>query len=102
MSAYLINYACIPDGIPRPEVLAQVRRTVEAYGRRWHLHWEERAFAAARVNSAALVEFGSMKDAQNWYNSCDYKKISHLYADTAIDLVLADGVSPDFTMAGFA
>jgi uncharacterized protein (DUF1330 family) len=102
MSAYLINYACIRDGIPKQEVLAHVRRTVEAYGGRWHSHWEERALAAARGNSVVLLKFGSMTEAQNWYNSCEYKNISHRYADSAIDLVLADGVSPDFTMAGFA
>ena len=49
-----------------------------------------------------LVEIGTMTEAQNWYNSCEYKNISHLYVDNAIDLVLVDGVSPDFTMAGFA
>ena len=102
MSAYLINYACIRDGVPKQKVLAQVRRTVEACGGRWHSHWEERALAPARRTSAVLVEFGSMTEAQNWFNSCEYKNISHLCADTTIDLVLADGVSPDFTMAGFA
>jgi hypothetical protein len=43
-----------------------------------------------------------MTDAQNWYNSSEYDDISHLYISNAIDLALADGVSPDFTMAGFA
>src|SRR5882672_370243 len=100
MSAYLINSARIRDGTPKQEVLAQVRRTIEAYGGRWHSHWEERALAGARANSVVLVECGSMTEAQNWYDSCEYKNISRLYADNAMDLVLADGVSPNSTMAG--
>ena len=102
MSAYLINYVRIRDGIPRQEGLAQVKRTVEAYGGRWHSHREEQELEGAREDSLLLVEFATMTEAQNWYNSCDYKNISHHYVDDAIDLVLVDDVSPDFTMAGFA
>ena len=43
-----------------------------------------------------------MTDAQNWYTSSEYNNISHDYIDNGIDLALVDGVSPDFTMAGFA
>ena len=102
MSAYLINSARICDGTTKQEVLAQVRRTVEAYGGRWHSHRKEQGLEGAQANSVVLVEFGSMTEAENWYNSCEYKNISRLYTDNAMDLVLADGVSPDFTMAGFA
>ena len=73
MSAYLINYVRIRDGIASQEGLAQVKRTVEAYGGRWHSHWKERALADARAKSVVLVEFGSMTEAQNWYNSCEYE-----------------------------
>jgi len=102
MSAYLINYVRIRDGIPSQEGLAQVKRTVEAYGGRWHSHREEQGLEGARANSVVLVEFGSMTEAQNWYNSREYMNISHRYVDNTIDLTLADEVSPDFTMAGFA
>ena len=102
MSAYLINYVRIRDGIPSQEGLAQLKRTVEAYGGRWHSDREELGLEGARGNSPVLVEFATMTEAQNWFNSCEYKNISHHYVDNAIDLVLVDGVSPDFTMAGFA
>ena len=102
MSAYLINRMRIRDGIPNHEGVARLKRTVEAYGGRWRSHHEERGFEGTRGNSLVLVEFGTMTEAQNWYNSSEYNSISHLYIDNAIDLALVDGVSPDFTMAGFA
>ena len=102
MGAYLINYLRMRDGIPDQEGLAQVKRTVETYGGRWHSHCEEPGLEGARGNSVVLVEFGSMTEAENWYNSYQYKSISQLYVDNAIDLILVDEVSPDFTMAGFA
>ena len=99
MGAYLINHMRMRDGIPIQEGLAHVKRTVEAYGGRWH---GEQGLDRAEEKSHVLVEFGTMTEAQNWYNSCDYQNISQLYVDNAIDLVLVDGVFPDFTMAGFA
>ena len=96
MGAYLINYGRIRDGVPNQEGLAELKRIVEAYSGRWH----SQGIEDARRNSLVLVEFGTMTEAQNWYNSSEYKNVSHLYVDNAIDLVLVDGVSPDFTMAG--
>jgi hypothetical protein len=37
-----------------------------------------------------------------WHCEFDYMNISHVYFDNAIALALVDGVSPDFTTAGFA
>jgi uncharacterized protein (DUF1330 family) len=102
MSDYLINYVRVRDGVPDHEALAQLKRTVEAYGGRWHSHHEERELGGARGGALVLVEFGTMTEAQNWYNSSEYTNISRLYIDNAIDLALVDGVGPDFTMAGFA
>lgn len=99
MGAYLINHMRMRDGIPIQEGLAHVKRTVEAHGGRWH---GEQRLDRSEEKSHVLVEFGTMTEAQNWYNSCDYQNISQLYVDNAIDLVLVDGVFPDFTMAGFA
>jgi len=102
MGAYLINSVRIRDGVPNQEGLAQLKRTAEAYGGRLHSHHEERSLEGARWNSLVLVEFGTMTDAQNWYTSSEYNNILHDYIDNGIDLALVDGVSPDFTMAGFA
>ena len=102
MGAYFLNYVRMRDGIPRLEGLAQVKRTVEAYGGRWHSHREDQGLEDGGANSVVLVEFGSMTEAESFYNSSEYKNVLDLYVGNAIDLVLADGVSPDFTMAGFA
>jgi uncharacterized protein (DUF1330 family) len=102
MGAYLINNVRIRDRVSSSEALAQLQRTVEEYGGRWHSQQEGRAREAARGSSQVLVEFGTMVEAQDWYNSYDYNDVAHRYVDNTIDLVLVDGVSPDFTMAGFA
>ena len=100
MGAYLINNVRVRDCVTRHEGLARLRRTVEEYGGKWHSpHDEREPYAAAR--SEVLVEFGTMTEAQTWYNSSEYNDVAHLYVDNAIDLALVDGVSPDFTMAGF-
>ena len=101
MGAYLINNVRIRECVASNEGLAQLKRTVEEYGGRWHSQ-EERAIDGARGKAQVLVEFGTMTDAQTWYNSSEYKNVAHVYVDNAIDLALVDGVSPDFTMAGFA
>ena len=102
MGAYLINNVRIRDCVTSHEGLAQLKRTVEEYGGRWLSDPNQRALEAARGRSQVLVEFGTMTEAQNWYNSSEYHDVAHLYVDNAIDLALVDGVSPDFTMAGFA
>jgi Domain of unknown function (DUF1330) len=49
------------------------------------------------------MEFPTMADAQNWYNSPDYQKILPLRANNSInDMILVEGVGKDFTPAGFA
>jgi Domain of unknown function (DUF1330) len=49
------------------------------------------------------MEFASMTDAHDCYSSSEYQKILPLRVNNAIsDLILVDGVSPDFTVAGFA
>ena len=102
MGAYFFNYVRTRDGIPHQEGLGQVKRTVEVYGGRWHSHRGDQGLEEALANSVVLVEFGSMTEAENCYNSSQYKNILDLYVNNAIDLVMVDGVSPDFTMAGFA
>jgi uncharacterized protein (DUF1330 family) len=102
MGTYLINRVRICDGIPNQEALAQVKGSVEAYGGRWHSSWVEPESESGTTKSVVLLEFGTMTEAQKWYNSREYRRITHHYVDNAIDLAFVDGVSPDFTMAGFA
>jgi hypothetical protein len=50
-----------------------------------------------------LIEFPDMAKAKAWYNSPEYQKIVSLRTDNTInDLILVDGVGPDFTVAGYA
>jgi uncharacterized protein (DUF1330 family) len=106
LSAYLINHLRIPSGVPNEEDLSnleQVESTVKAYGGRWLAQGEVQVVEGAWPGSVVLMEFPSMTDARNWYNSSDYQKILHRRVNNAIsDLILVDGVRPDFTVAGFA
>jgi len=103
MGTYLINNVRMRDGVPNQEGLSRLKRTVEEYGGTWLSHSGEPSVDDARGSSSPiLVEFGTMTEAQNWYNSSDYKNVSSIYVDNAIDLALVDGLNPDFTMAGFA
>ena len=98
----LFHLCATRDGISNREGLAQVKRTVEACGGKWHSHRKDQGLEDAAANSVVIVEFGSMTQAESCYNPSEYKNVLDLYVENAIDLVLADGVSPDFTMAGFA
>jgi uncharacterized protein (DUF1330 family) len=105
MSTYLINHVRLPDGIrdqEGPTYLEQAKSIVELYGGRWLAPPQKSQMEGVPADTAVLVEFASIMEAQNWYNSSEYQNIAHLCPDNAIDLILVDGVSPDFTMAGFA
>ncbi len=46
------------------------------------------------------MEFPNITAAQNWYNSPEYQRILHLRVNNVIsDLILVDGVSPNFSVA---
>lgn len=106
MSTYLINHLRIPGDIPNEEGLSyleQVEATAKAYGGEWLAQGGVRVVEGAWPGAVVLMRFPSMTDAMNWYNSPAYQKILHLRVNNAIsDLVLVDGVGPDFTVAGFA
>ena len=102
MGTYLINYVRVRDGAPGRDGLAQLKRTVEDYGGTWLSGREEPNGEDARGHWPVLVEFGTLTQAQAWYNSSRYENILRVYLDNAIDLLLVDGISPDFTMAGLA
>src|SRR5262245_55386821 len=106
MSTYLINHLRIPGGVPNDEGLSyleQVEATVRPYGGERLAQGGVHVLEVAWPGAAVLVKFPSMTDAMNWYHSAPYQKILHLRVDNAIsDLVLVDGIAPDFTVAGFA
>jgi uncharacterized protein (DUF1330 family) len=106
MATYLINHLRIPGGVPNEEGLSsleQVESTVNAHGGRWLAQGDVEVVEGAWPGSAVLIEFPSMVAARSWYNSAAYQKIVRLRVNNSInDLVLIDGVGPDFTVAGFA
>jgi uncharacterized protein (DUF1330 family) len=106
MSTYLINHLRIPGGVPNEEGLSyleQVEATAKPYGGEWLAQGGVRVLEGAWPGAAVVMRFPSMTDAVRWYNSPAYQKILHLRVNNAVsDLVLVDGVSPDFTVAGFA
>jgi uncharacterized protein (DUF1330 family) len=106
MSTYLINHLRIPGGVPNDEGLSyldQVEATAKPYGGKWLAQGDVRVLEGAWPGAVVLMRFPSMIDAMNWYNSPAYQKILHLRVNNAVsDLVLVDGVGPDFTVAGFA
>jgi uncharacterized protein (DUF1330 family) len=106
MSTYLINHLRIPGGVPNEEGLSyldRVEATVKPYGGKWLAQGEARVVEGAWPGSVVLMEFPSLADAQNWYNSPEYQEILHLRTNNAIsDLILVDSVAPGFTVAGFA
>lgn len=58
---------------------------------------------AAEKSIALAPQLADGADAQSWYNSPEYQKILHLRVNNAIsDPILVEGVSPGFTVAGFA
>ncbi|MEV6649867.1 DUF1330 domain-containing protein [Streptomyces sp. NPDC051219] len=76
MSTYLINHLRIPGGVPKE---------------------------GGWLGSAVLIEFPDMAKGKEWYNSPEYQQIPSLRTDHTIsDLILVEGVGPDFTPAGYA
>lgn len=106
MSVYLINYLRIPGGVPNEHGLSyleQVESTVKRYGGKWLAQGEAKVVEGAWPGSVVLMECPSMAQARRWYDSPEYQRILPLRVDSAVsDLILVDGVTPDFTPAGLA
>ncbi|MFJ4920332.1 DUF1330 domain-containing protein [Streptomyces sp. NPDC088725] len=106
MSTYLINHLRIPGDIPNEEAvsyLEQVEDTAKNHGGKWLAQGEARAVEGTWPGAVVLMEFPDMAHAETWYNPPEYQKILPLRVNNAIsDLVLVDGVTPDFTAAGYA
>ncbi|MFC4612591.1 DUF1330 domain-containing protein [Streptomyces maoxianensis] len=106
MATYLINHLRIP-GVPQEENLAyleQVEATAAPYGGKWlAIDAEVQVIEGAWPGSAVLMEFPDMEQAKAWYDSPEYQKILPLRTDRTIsDMILVDGVGPDFAPAGYA
>jgi uncharacterized protein (DUF1330 family) len=107
MTTYLINHLRIPGDIPTEDGLAyleQVEATVAPYGGKWlAIDAQAQVVEGAWPGSVVLMEFPDMASAKKWYDSANYQKILPKRTSHSIsDLILVDGVGPDFTTAGYA
>ncbi|MGC4864577.1 DUF1330 domain-containing protein [Micromonospora sp. DT53] len=106
MSTYLINHLRIPGGVPNEaglSYLEQVEATVRPYGGKWLAQGDATVVEGAWPGSVVLMEFPDRAAAEAWYGSAEYQAILPMRTNNAIsDLILVDGVGPDFTVAGFA
>ncbi|RAO04119.1 DUF1330 domain-containing protein [Micromonospora noduli] len=83
--------------------LEQVEATVRPYGGKWLAQGDVTVVEGAWPGSVVLMEFPDRAAAEKWYGSAEYQAILPMRANNAIsDLILVDGVGPDFTVAGFA
>jgi uncharacterized protein (DUF1330 family) len=80
-----------------------VEATTARYGGKWlAIDAEVQVLEGAWPGSVALFEFPDMARAEAWYSSPEYQKLSLRTGHTINDLILVDGVGPDFTPAGYA
>ena len=84
--------------------LTPLEGTAKPHGAKWLAQGDvDYVVEGAWPGSVVLMEFPSLTDAQNWYDSPEYKKIRHLRINNSIsDMILVEGVGLDFTVAGFA
>ena len=100
VSVYVINHLRIPGGVPNQDGLSDLEQ-VESNVRL--AQGEVKVVEGTWPGSVVLMEFPSMAQARRWYDSPEYQRILPLRMDSAIsDLILVNGVAPDFTPAGLA
>jgi uncharacterized protein (DUF1330 family) len=107
MTTYLINHLRIPNGVPKVEnleYLEKVEATFTPYGGKWlAIDAEVESVEGAWPGSVVLMSFPDMEAAKQWHGSPVYQEILGLRTNNAIsDLILVDGVAPDFTSATWA
>lgn len=106
MTTYLINHLRIPGGVPNEaglSYLEQVEKTARPHGGEWLAQGDVRVLEGAWPGAVVLMRFPSLDHAMDWYQSAAYRKILPLRVNNSIsDLILVEGVSPEFTVAGFA
>ena len=78
--------------------------TTAPYDGKWlAIDAEVQVLEGAWPGSVVLLEFPDMAKAKAWYGSPEYQKILSQRTDHTIgDVILVDGVGPDYTVAGYA
>jgi uncharacterized protein (DUF1330 family) len=107
MSTYLINHLRVPNDIPNGEALdylENVEATFKPYDGKWLvLGQHDEVMEGAWPGAVVLMEFPDMATAKAWYSSPEYQQIIGQRTRNVIsDLILVDGVGPEFTSAEYA
>ncbi|MGC4949905.1 DUF1330 domain-containing protein [Streptomyces sp. DT224] len=106
MTAYAIAYL-YPEGRPVGEVIDYIERiqsTLDPYGGRFLVHKAPVAVVeGARPGAVVVIGFPSLGEARTWYASPAYRELVPLRArNMAGDVVLVEGVAPDYDPRGTA
>jgi uncharacterized protein (DUF1330 family) len=100
MPAYGLAHLHNPN--PHPDVIEYIERiqdTLEPYGGRFVVHGPStvEVVEGSWPGTVVIVEFPSVDQARAWYRSPAYQEIIALRTDHIDgDLVLVDGVGPDY------
>ncbi|MET0233504.1 MAG: DUF1330 domain-containing protein [Kibdelosporangium sp.] len=107
MTAYGLAHLRQPTGPLHSEVfeyMERIQATMDPFGARFLVHGAEvEVMEGVWPGSLVLIEFPSIEDAREWYNSPAYREILRLRADHLVgDLILVDGAGPDHDSAALA
>lgn len=99
MTAY--GFAHLRNRRPHPEILEYLERiqaTLDPFAGRFLVHGPPAEVVEGDwPGSMVLLEFPTMEQARAWYHSPAYQAIKYLRSDHIDgDLVLIDGVGPDY------
>lgn len=105
MSAYAL--ARLGDAMPHADLIDYVERiqsTLDPYGGRFLVHGgKPEAVEGSWGGSVVLIEFPDRTAARDWYESPAYQELVPLRTrHMAGDIVLVDGVAPDYDPAARA
>ncbi|MFG2677332.1 DUF1330 domain-containing protein [Streptomyces sp. NPDC048445] len=100
MTAYAIAHLQ-PDSLPNEEVIDYIdgiQSTMDPYGGRFLVHVTPVEILEGDWPGAVVVlEFPAIEAARTWYASPDYQELAPLRTrNIPGDLVLVDGVAPDY------
>ncbi|MEU6785162.1 DUF1330 domain-containing protein [Nonomuraea angiospora] len=106
MSAYALAHLR-PSAEPHEEVfqyMERIQATLDPFGGRFAVHGAPVEVREGEwPGGLVIIEFPSIEQARDWYDSPAYQEILHLRADHIPgDLVLVDGAEPDHDSAAMA
>ncbi|GGS51060.1 hypothetical protein GCM10010156_06970 [Planobispora rosea] len=106
MPAYAIAHLRDPEKLhPEvPEYIERIQATMDPFSGRFIVHGGAMDVREGRwPGSVVILEFPSMEDARDWYDSAAYQEILRLRTDHLEgDLIIVEGVGPGYDPAAKA